>query len=73
MASEKISRSRELASRVVFAALQVLKEKGGEAPGRAVIAEVEKRVEFDEWAKAVYEKSGYVRWQSILHFLVLTA
>lgn len=22
----------------------------------------------DEWARATYEKSGYVRWQSILHF-----
>jgi restriction system protein len=32
------------------------------------LADVEKRVTLDEWAKAVYEKSGYVRWQSILHF-----
>ena len=22
----------------------------------------------DDWARATYEKSGYVRWQSILHF-----
>ena len=33
-----------------------------------MIAEVEKRVALDEWAKATYEKSGYVRWRSILHF-----
>jgi len=68
MAKEKLSRSRELASRVIFAALQILKEKGGEAPGREVVAEVEKRVQLDDWAKAIYEKSGYVRWQSMLHF-----
>ena len=68
MAQEKLSPSRQLASRVIFAALQILKEKGGEAPGREVVAEVEKRVQFDDWAKAIYEKSGYVRWQSILHF-----
>ena len=68
MAQEKMSRSRELASKVIFAALQILKEKGGEAAGRDVVAEVAKRVQFDEWATAIYEKSGYVRWQSILHF-----
>src|SRR5438105_2583015 len=68
MAKDKLSRSRELAVKVIFAALQILKEKGGQAPGRDVVAEVEKRVPLDEWAKATYEKSGYVRWQSILHF-----
>jgi restriction system protein len=68
MASYKLSRSRELAAKVVFAALQILKEKGGEAPGREVLAEVGKRVPLDDWARATYEKSGYVRWQSILHF-----
>lgn len=68
MAKDKLSRSRELAAKVIFAALQILKEKGGQAPGRDVIAEVEKRVPLNEWARATYEKSGYVRWQSILHF-----
>src|ERR1043166_4437205 len=65
---DKLPRSRQLAAKVGFAALQILKEKGGQAPGRDVIAEVEKRVPLDEWARARYEKSGYVRWQSILHF-----
>ena len=68
MAKDKPGRSRELAARVIFAALQFLKEHGGEAPGRDVVAAVEKRVPLDDWAKATYEKSGYVRWQSILHF-----
>lgn len=68
MAIVKLSRSRELAARVIFAAFQILKEKGGEAPGRDVLAQVEQRIPLDEWARATYEKSGYVRWQSILHF-----
>src|SRR5712691_11706347 len=68
MATQKLSRSKELATRVVFAALQILKEKGGEAPGRDVVAAVEQRIPLDDWAKATYVKSGYVRWQSILHF-----
>lgn len=68
MAKDQQGRSRPLAAKVIFAALQFLKERGGEAPGREVIEAVEKRVELDEWARATYEKTGYVRWQSILHF-----
>jgi restriction system protein len=68
MSKPKLSRSRELGSRVIFAAFQILKEQGGQAPGREVIAAVEKRVHLDDWALATYEKSGYVRWQSMLHF-----
>ena len=68
MAKEKLSRSRELGSKVIFAALQILSEMGGQAPGREVISQVEKRVILDDWAKATYEKLGYIRWQSMLHF-----
>ena len=68
MAKEKLSRSRELGSKVIFAALQILSEMGGQASGREVISQVEKRVILDDWAKATYEKSGYIRWQSMLHF-----
>jgi restriction system protein len=68
MPSPKLSRSKGLAAKVIYAALQILKERGGEAPGREVLAEVEKRIALDDWAKAKYEKSGYIRWESILHF-----
>lgn len=68
MTKDKPSRSRELAAKVVFATLQILSELGGQASGRDVISEVEKRVDLDDWAKEVYQKTGYVRWQSILHF-----
>jgi restriction system protein len=65
---DKLSRSGQIAAKVIFAAFQILKEKGGQAPGRELIDAIEKRVELDDWAKASYEKSGSVRWQSILHF-----
>lgn len=65
---QNLSRSHQLAAKVMYAALKILQEKGGEAPGREIIAEVEKRVDLDDWAKEVYEKSGYIRWQSMLHF-----
>ncbi len=65
------SRSRQLAAKVTFCALQILVEKGGEAAGRDVISEIEKRLKLDDWAKEVYEKSGYTRWKSILHFFTI--
>ena len=65
------SRSRQLAAKVTFSALQILVEKGGEAAGRDVIAEIEKRLTLDDWAKEVYAKSGYTRWKSILHFFTI--
>ena len=42
MSSENLSRSWTLAAKVIYAAFQILKEKGNEAPGRDVVAEVEK-------------------------------
>ena len=65
---KKQSKSIALASKVIFAAFEILKENGGELNGREVINQVEQRVDLDEWAKTKYEKSGYIRWQSILHF-----
>jgi restriction system protein len=66
--SKSPSRSRQLGAKVIYSAMQVLQERGGELTGRDVIAEVEHRVELDDWARSTYEKSGYTRWISILHF-----
>ncbi len=68
MGKNQLSKSKALAVKVIFASLNILKERGGELSGREVIDEVERRVELDQWAKERYEKTGYVRWQSILHF-----
>jgi len=68
MSGNQLSKSKALAVKVIFASLNILKEKGGELSGREVIDEVQKRVNLDEWAKERYEKTGYIRWHSILHF-----
>lgn len=68
MAEKKLAKSRALAAKVVYAALQALKDKGGELPSSEVISEVGRRVKFDDWEKSQYEKTGYIRWQSMLHF-----
>lgn len=66
-----LSPSCSCAVKVVYAAFEVLKERGGEAPSRDVIDEVEKRVEFTDWEKEVYEKTGNIRWHTILRFFTI--
>lgn len=68
MAETGRSTTRAIAEKVIFAALQILQERGGEAPGREVIGLVEQRVELDDWARETYAKTGNVRWRSVLHF-----
>ena len=59
---------RPLAARLMFAALKILKENGGEMRGKQVLEEVEKREPLGEWEKQRYEKTGNIRWRSVLHF-----
>lgn len=68
MKEYKLSRSRELASRTIFEAFKVLIENGGEMRLTEIIKRIETRLEFDDWANEKYEKTGYTRWHSILHF-----
>lgn len=68
MQQKKLSRSRSLGAKLVFTALTVLSENDGQMKGREAVAEVEKRLPLDDWAKERYETTGYIRWQSILHF-----
>ncbi|MBA4139302.1 MAG: hypothetical protein H0X70_02190 [Segetibacter sp.] len=65
------SPSKQTASKTIFAAFQILKEAGGQLPGREVINRVREKVSFTEWEKQIYEKTGYVRWESIFHFFTI--
>lgn len=53
--------------KVLYAAFEILREKGGEVKGREIVAEIPKRVMLDDWATARYE-SGYIRWQTFLQY-----
>jgi len=66
--SSKLSPTKQLASKTVYNALLALRERGGELPSNQVLAEVEARTVFNEWETAIYEKTGYTRWKSILAF-----
>jgi len=65
---KKLPRSRALAAKLIYAALSILRDNGKEMPMRELMSRVEQQVKMDEWEKARYEKSGYIRWESILHF-----
>ena len=60
--------SKQRAAVLIKAAFEAISDAGGELALRDVMKEVEKRVELTDRDRAVYEKSGYIRWQSILHF-----
>lgn len=69
MANEKkLPRSKALAAKVLYAALSILRDSGKEMPMRDLMSRVEQEVDLDNWDKERYEKSGYIRWESILHF-----
>lgn len=65
---KKLSRSRVLAAKLIYSALSILRDNGKEIPIRDLLSKVGQRVELDDWDKARYDKSGSVRWESILHF-----
>lgn len=68
---EKLSKSRQVAVKTIFEALKILKENGGQLSGKEVLEKVRERLVFSDWEKEIYEKTGYVRWESILHFFTI--
>lgn len=69
--AKELSPSRALATKVVFEAFKILKAEGGQLSGKEVVEKIRKQVTFTDWDKEVYEKTGYVRWESILHFFTI--
>ncbi len=49
-------------------ALLILAENDGVLRSREVLQEVGKRLTLTEYEAERYEKSGYIRWETILHF-----
>lgn len=68
---KKVSKSTKIARKTVYETFKILKEAGGEMRGKEVIENISARVEFDDYEKHRFEKTGYIRWQSILHFYTI--
>ena len=68
---KKTSRTKLIAQKTIFATMEILKKAGGERRGNEVLDKIRNTLEFDDYEKHVYEKTGYVRWESILHFYTI--
>lgn len=68
---EKLAPSKSSAAKNIYASLKILKEAGGELPGKQVIEKIRNTGDLTDWEKEIYEKTGYVRWESILHFYTI--
>jgi restriction system protein len=65
------AKSIKSASKTVYAAFQILKANGGEMRGRDIVTKIPEIVEITDWEKERYEKTGYIRWESILSFYTI--
>lgn len=68
MAMDKRVTSKERAAVFLKAAFDALHDAGGSLPLREIKQEIEKRVMLTPHDREIYEKTGYVRWESVLHF-----
>ena len=65
------SKSQKIAEKTIFAAFKILKDAGGEMRGKDVVDRIRETVSFDEYENHRYEKTGYIRWESIMHFYTI--
>lgn len=63
-----MSRTTDLASKLVFETLKILKENDGELASSLLMETLANRIPLDDWARGTLKKTGNIRWQSILHF-----
>lgn len=68
MLEKELSPSKAVAAKTIYEAFKILKAEGGELSGKEVIDRIRQNVQFTDWEKEIYEKTGYVRWEAILHF-----
>ena len=62
--------TRVIAEKTIFAVFTILNESGP-LPGKDVIDKIRQTVSCTDYEKHIYEKTGYVRWQSVLHFYTI--
>lgn len=65
------SKSKKIAEKTVFATFNILKENGGEMRGKEVVDRIRDSIAFDDYENHRFEKTGYIRWESILHFYTI--
>jgi len=65
---KKLAPSRVLASKTIYMAFKILKENDNEMSIKELLKEMEQKIDFNDWEKDRFKKSGQIRWQSVFHF-----
>jgi restriction system protein len=65
---QNLSETRKTGVKTVYAAMIILKVAGGQMRGSDVISRIEENLDLSDFEKGSYEKTGYIRWVSILRF-----
>lgn len=65
---DELAPSVRTAARTIHSAFKILRDAGGQLSGKEVIEKIRNTLEFNDWEKERYEKTGYVRWEAILQF-----
>jgi len=68
---DKLAPSKASAAKNIYLSFKILKESSGELPGKQVIDKIRNNGDLTDWEREIYEKTGYVRWESILHFYTI--
>lgn len=64
----KIAPTKQIAKKVVYASFKILKEAGGQLERKILFNKIASTVNLSDYELGIYEKTGYVRWESVLHF-----
>ena len=68
-----LSKSQALASKVMFAALCLLRDRGAAIKAGEILDALEKQLLLDDWALEVIESNGLPRWRMYAHFFSVDA
>lgn len=69
MDTNSSSKTNALSAQLVYQVFCLLKEAGGSLPAQRVFEELPKHTNLSDWALGTYEKTGLIRWRSILSFM----
>ena len=68
-----MAKTKDTAIKTLYKAFEILAKNNSEMLGKDVVEQISKELELSDWEKERYEKTGYIRWQSILHFYTIDA
>ena len=71
--NEPLSKSNVLASKVIFAAMTILRDGGGQMKAADIFDAIPQKLTLDDWAQEVIESNGLARWRTYVHFFSVDA